>query len=321
MVKRKKSGSSKGWQTQNKKIKSGSLKTQFSKVAAGLTILILIILLSGFAVHYLIPCRETYDLLTEKKQAEKPPRFELYPTERKKPKKPVYKPFVKPPGKLPRVAIIIDDIGYDHVLADKFIELGAVITLSVLPYSPFHNRIINNAKKNGIEIMLHLPMEPVEYPHVDPGKGALFTSMTADELITTLNQDLDSLSCVKGVNNHMGSKMTTVSFQMNQIFSILKKRELFFIDSRTTHETLCRSSARLLRIPFAKRDVFIDHIQDSGFIRKQIKQLVSIANRQGESVGIAHPHPETYKVLSEMLPYLQKRVLLVPASKIAHIVG
>ena len=321
MIKRKKSGSSKGRQTQNKKVKNGSLKTQFSKITAGLTILVLIILLSAFAVHYLIPCRETSDFLTEKKQGEKLPLFEVYPAKKKKPKKPVCKPFVKPSGKLPKVAIIIDDIGYDHVLADKFIELGAVITLSVLPYSPFHTRIINDAKKKGIEIMLHLPMEPVEYPLVDPGKGALFTSMTADELITILNQDIDSLPCIKGVNNHMGSKMTTVSSRMNQIFSILKKRKLFFIDSRTTHETLCRSSARLLRLPFAKRDVFIDHIQEPAFIRKQIKQLVRIANRQGESVGIAHPHPETYKALSEMLPYLQKRVLLVPASKIVHIVG
>ena len=113
--------------------------------------------------------------------------------------------------------------------------------------------------------MLHLPMEPSEYPMVNPGPGALLSSMSADELIAQLKKDLQSVSSIKGVNNHMGSKMTQHSAQMYQIFSILKKEGLYFIDSRTTSKTLCKPSARLLQVPFAERDVFLDHIPKSRF--------------------------------------------------------
>ena len=144
------------------------------------------------------------------------------------------------------------------------------------------------------------------------------TSMSADELINQLKKDLDAVPGIKGVNNHMGSKMTTVSDQIYQIFTVLKQRELFFIDSLTTLDSVCRPSARLFQIPFAQRDVFIDHNLDPDLIRRQILRLIQIAHIRGQAVGIAHPHMETYHVLSEMLPDLQKKVRLVPASEIVH---
>jgi polysaccharide deacetylase 2 family uncharacterized protein YibQ len=108
---------------------------------------------------------------------------------------------------------------------------------------------------------------------------------------------------------------------MYQIFSILKKRGLYFIDSRTSAQTLCKPSARLLQIPFAQRDVFLDHEQAPQFIRKQVKELIRIARRNGYAVGIGHPHSTTYEVLREMLPELKKAVQLVPVSKIVHRLG
>jgi len=108
---------------------------------------------------------------------------------------------------------------------------------------------------------------------------------------------------------------------MYQIFSVLKKKGLFFIDSRTTAQTLCKPSARLFQIPFAQRDVFLDHRQDPAFIRRQLKELVRIAQQHGQAIGIGHPHTITYDILREMLPDLQKKVLLVPASKLVRPVG
>jgi uncharacterized protein len=119
----------------------------------------------------------------------------------------------------------------------------------------------------------------------------------------------------------MGSKMTTVSSQMYQVFSVLKKRGLFFIDSRSTAKTLCKPSAGLFQIPFAERDIFIDHVQEPGFIRNQLKRLVEIAHQRGEAIGIAHPHRVTLEVLQSMIPELKEKVLLVPASEVVHIVG
>jgi polysaccharide deacetylase 2 family uncharacterized protein YibQ len=112
-----------------------------------------------------------------------------------------------------------------------------------------------------------------------------------------------------------------MSNQMYQIFTILKKRNLFFIDSRTTSESLSRPSARLLKVPFAQRDIFLDHIQSTDFIRKQLKKLVRIAIRHGEAIGIAHPHPVTIGILREELPKLKDTVELVPASAVVHVIG
>ena len=98
-----------------------------------------------------------------------------------------------------------------------------------------------------------------------------------------------------------------------------ERGNLFFVDSRTTAETLCEPSARLLQVPFAERDVFIDHMAEAEFIRRQVKRLIQRAKRQGYAIGIGHPHPITYHVLKEALPELEKEVELVPVSSVVRI--
>jgi uncharacterized protein len=108
---------------------------------------------------------------------------------------------------------------------------------------------------------------------------------------------------------------------MYQILSLLKKRNLFFIDSLTTEDSICRSCARLLQVPFAQRDVFIDHVQTPAFTRQQLLLLIRTAENYGEAIGIGHPHTVTYDMLQEMLPELKKKVRLVPASEVVHTGG
>jgi polysaccharide deacetylase 2 family uncharacterized protein YibQ len=109
---------------------------------------------------------------------------------------------------------------------------------------------------------------------------------------------------------------------MRQIFSILKKRDLFYIDSRTTAQTVAHPSARLLQLPFAERDIFIDHLDDPIFIRSQIEHLIRRAEHQGHAIGIAHPHENTYQILKTFLPELKEKVTLVSASTVVtHVVA
>jgi len=230
-------------------------------------------------------------------------------------------PELPPLKKLPRVAIIIDDVGYDRQLAEKFIDLNAGFTIAILPHSPHQDTIARIARDRGLEIMLHLPMEPMEYPEINPGPGALLTCMSPDELQQVLEENLRAVPHIKGVNNHMGSKLTTRSEQVYQVFSVLKQRGFFFIDSRTTETSVCQPSARLLQIPFAQRDVFLDHVHEPSFIRKQLRELVRIARNKGEALGIAHPHPSTYRILKEELPALRQQVEIVPASRLARVIG
>lgn len=216
----------------------------------------------------------------------------------------------------PLAAVIIDDIGDSREMAGKFFALKAPFTYSILPHTRYPSEIANAARRRGYQVMLHLPMEPNGYPSLDPGAGALLTTMTPDERIRQLKLNLDAVPHVDGVNNHMGSKMTAMSDQMNQIFTVLKKRGLFFIDSRTTAASQCRSAARLFNLPFAERDVFLDHKLRREFISRQIEEFIRIAEAKGQAIAIGHPHQLTYEVLSEALPELRHRLRLVPVSRL-----
>jgi len=219
---------------------------------------------------------------------------------------------------LPRVAIIIDDIGNDLAMAEKFIRLGFPLTLSLFPNSRFGKRIMDMAREHGTEIMLHLPMEPEEYAKIDPGEGVLLTSMSREELANRINLLLDAFPGVKGVNNHMGSRLTAEESPMEQLFEILKRRGLFFIDSRTSMKTVAPEVAQRLGLPFAERDVFLDNQQDPQFVKEQIEKLIQTAQLEGKAVGIAHPYDVTHRVLRQMLPLLHKQIRFVPAFQLVR---
>ncbi len=299
------------------------------RVFIGLAVLIFLVVFAALFTRHMLQRKQSLEPLPpiakkviKKKQPRKIPKFEVFPKEDKAPHtKRIIPKRIPVPGKLPRVAIIIDDLGYNREIAKKFIELDTEFTFSILPQSPYTKDIALAAREMGIEVMLHLPMEPIEYPRVNPGPGALLISMSPDQLVEQLKKNLDSIPSIKGVNNHMGSKMTQMSPQIYQIFTVLKQKNLFFIDSRSTTKTLCRPSARLFKIPFAERDVFIDHIQEPKFIKKQLRELVRIARKQGEAIGIAHPSKMTYEIIRKELPQLKKEVQFVPASSVVHPAG
>ena len=247
------------------------------------------------------------------------PVYEVFPPKKIARRTPKPAPLPRPIKGLPRVAIIIDDIGYDRQLLRQFLDLDIPLTFSVLPQSPFIQSAVREIRTRNHEIMLHQPMEPVEYPQVNPGPGALLATMSPDELIAQLNRNLDALPGVKGINNHMGSRLTAESTRMYQVFSVLKERQLYFVDSRSTVATVCRPSARMFQVPFAERDIFLDHFQEAGFVRKQFKELLREADRHGQAVAIGHPYPVTIEIFREVLPTLKKRVRLVPASVLVRI--
>ena len=237
------------------------------------------------------------------------------------------KPVIKDKAKeriksdIPKIAIIIDDIGYDRKAAMDLVALHPDITFSVLPFSPFGRQLSKALHAKGAQLMLHLPMEPVEYPRVNPGPGAILSRMSPDALIDQLEKDLFDVPHAVGVNNHMGSKLTASADQMNQIFTILKKNDLFFIDSRTAPRSQGRASARLLKLKFAQRDVFLDNFQDGAYITGQFEELVKMARRHGSAIGIGHPYRVTVETLEKLLPKIKGKVKIVRASELTRIPG
>ena len=304
------------------------------KIGMGLVLLVGIVCGAGALLwHYLPPAPLPAPVAEPAAPRKKPPAPKVTRT-RPEPAQPVYEVFPqktiarrtpKPPsaaapgGGRPHVAIIIDDIGYDRQLLRQFLALDIPLTFAVLPQSPFRQSAIREIRSRGREIMLHQPMEPEEYPQVNPGPGALMAAMSPDELIAQLNRNLDALPGVRGINNHMGSRLTAESARMYQVFSVLKERRLYFVDSRSTVATVCRPSARMFQVPFAERDIFLDHFQETAFVRRQFKELMREADKHGQAVAIGHPYPVTVEVFREVLPALKKRVTLVSASEIVRV--
>jgi polysaccharide deacetylase 2 family uncharacterized protein YibQ len=219
---------------------------------------------------------------------------------------------------LPRVAIIIDDVGFDVDLARSFLELNSPLSLSVLPTAPYAQAIAREAMGKGVEVLLHLPMEPKESTGESPGSGVLLEKMGEEEFVETLNGHLSRIPGIKGVNNHMGSLLTEREDKMAMIFRELKKRHLFYVDSRTTPQTVASRVAAEMKVPVASRSVFLDHELSQEAMKIQWDRLLAMARQYGHAVVIAHPHRETLVFLREHLRDLRSEARLVRVADIVR---
>ena len=223
---------------------------------------------------------------------------------------------ISPTSSLPRLAIIIDDIGFNESYID-LINISVPLTLAVIPSTKYAALAAEAGNAAGLEVMLHLPMEPKGYPEPDPGKWALLTNMQAEEIIRNLNMNFEMLPSIKGVNNHMGSSFTEYAEGMKVVLEEVKKRGLFFVDSRTSYRSKAFSIARDMGIKSAERSVFIDNVQTKEAISLQIAEAVKVAKEKGEAIAIGHPSRATISTLAEIAPYLHDEgVELVFASAI-----
>jgi polysaccharide deacetylase 2 family uncharacterized protein YibQ len=214
----------------------------------------------------------------------------------------------------PKIAIIIDDLGHDISLAGKFMALELPLTLSILPLAPYTRSIAHRAWEGGREIMLHLPMEPRSYPHIDPGDGVLLVSMESDTILEVLRRDLDEIPFVAGVNNHMGSRFTENREKMTVVLAELKRRGLYFVDSRTSCRSVAFDLAKQMEIRAARRDVFLDNDLSEGALRIQMDRMLHLARNRGHAIGIGHPHKETLGFLKRVQLSLKEEAKVVPVS-------
>jgi hypothetical protein len=223
-------------------------------------------------------------------------------------------PPVRPPR--PRLAIVVDDLGADNRVAEELLRLDASITFSILPLQPHSRDIAQKAHAKGREVILHLPMEPRGFPLKDPGKGALFVAMSEWELLHQLRKDLDAVPFIVGVNNHMGSRFMENAAAVRLVLGELKKRGLFFLDSRTTAKTEGYRIARELALLAGERDLFLDNENDVQDIRAQLVGLMRLARDHGRAIGICHPYPSTVTALKEMIAKIKSAgIRIVPLSQ------
>jgi len=229
---------------------------------------------------------------------------------------------ISTPANAPKIAIVIDDVGVHGVLSKKASEvLPPEVTFSFLPYGSATLELAQKARKDGREVMIHLPMEPMprlEEPPIDPGPDALYVELEAAEI---KKRTLKNLALLKdmavGVNNHMGSRFTAYEEGMQEVLKIIDAEGLFFLDSLTTNQSAVEDAAKKVapHMPLLKRDVFLDHYITEQALTKALLKLEKEALANGHAIAIGHPHERTLRVLQDWLPTLPyKGIYLVPIS-------
>lgn len=219
------------------------------------------------------------------------------------------------PASWPVVAIVIDDMGLDRNRTESVLQLPGPITVSYLTYAGDLAEQVKVAREAGHEVMAHIPMEPTG--NADPGPGALTTSATADELRARMEAYLNGWSGYVGVNNHMGSKLTSNAASMEVVMSELRSRGLMWLDSRTGSGTVGEIMAESYGVPHVGRDVFLDNEDDEAAIAAQLAKVETVAQQQGYAVAIGHPRDATVAALSKWLETLEgKGIALVPVTEV-----
>jgi len=205
------------------------------------------------------------------------------------------------------IAIIIDDFGYrnDHI-SNGFLELPAKLTYAIIPGHDHSQLFSKKAYDAGYEIIVHLPMENIGKTYGEE-EYVLMSYFQDDEIKSRINNAFDNLPEAIGLNNHQGSRGTADSRVMTLLAGVIKDKKKFFIDSRTTSNSLANSTMRRYNVPTNQRDVFLDNDLDEEKIKTQLYKLADVSERKGIAIGIGHVKPQTLNVLKNEIPVLKQK--------------
>ncbi len=206
-----------------------------------------------------------------------------------------------------RIAIILDDWGYHLESCAALKAIHAPVAVAILPGLDHSVDMAQCAYNTNNVVMLHLPLEPHQYLEKYPENYIITTSMRQQRVERMLEKNLESIPFLQGVNNHMGSKATEDRRLMSIIFSRLKEKRLFFVDSLVTSNSICRNLAKEMNIDFARRDVFLDNKNERRYIENQFAQLAKQARQKGYAIAIGHDRPLTLEIVKEQTEALQKQ--------------
>ncbi|MBF0263715.1 MAG: divergent polysaccharide deacetylase family protein [Gammaproteobacteria bacterium] len=211
--------------------------------------------------------------------------------------------FSSPINKTSYIAIIIDDLGYKPQNDRRALALKGNLSYAFLPFAPNSKVLAKQVVKKQQNIFLHLPMEATN--SVKLGPGGLTYKMTKSEFTNSVINSINSVPYIIGINNHMGSLLTTSNIHMQWLMEIMSQKNLIFIDSRTTTKTVAEKLARQNHIQVTRRNVFLDHTRNAKDIQFQYNRLLKLAKRNKTALAIAHPFPETLTFLEQQLPKLK----------------
>ena len=205
------------------------------------------------------------------------------------------------------IGLIIDDFGYrnDHV-SNGFLQLPGKLTYAIIPGHDYSQLFSKKAYDAGYEIIVHLPMENIGKTYGEE-EYVLMSYFQDDEIKNRINKAFDYLPESIGLNNHQGSRGTADSRVMTLVAGVIKEKKKFFIDSRTTNNSLAETTMRKYGVPTNKRDIFLDNELDEEKIKIQLLELADVSEEKGIAIGIGHVKPQTLNVLAKEIPVLQEK--------------
>ena len=220
----------------------------------------------------------------------------------------------------PLIAIIIDDLGNQKESGNRVIALPGPVACAVMPHTAYANYLAEAAYVAGKEVMLHLPMQPVEMNRYS-GPGEINLDTNQSNMRQILNADLNAVPHTVGVNNHMGSLITRHPGHMEWLMDELGRRgNLYFIDSYTTASSIAYQMALEKGVPTARRNVFLDNEMSASNIAMEFARLKREATEYGFAIAIGHPYTVTLDYLEKELPLLAEQGFkLVPVSRIVEL--
>ena len=222
-----------------------------------------------------------------------------------------------------QVAFVLDDWGYSLNNVDALFQIDRPVTLAILPHLRYSKEISERARKYSrqYDVILHLPLESKSGRASE--RDTIRRNMKKDRVLAILKDDIEGIPGLIGVSNHQGSRATENKETMKIILDELKKRDLFFLDSRTTPVSVCGNIAKKIRLRYAERGVFLDLAQTKddkqyrAYVKKQIKELVDMAKARGSAIGIGHDKKLTLEVIKDSILDIEKEnIKIVPLKKL-----
>jgi uncharacterized protein len=208
-----------------------------------------------------------------------------------------------------QLGIIVDDFGnYSGQLLQDFVRTNPSVTFAIMPNTKYGKEALTDAKANGHECIIHIPMEPLDYPQSNPGTNAIYVQLSQKEIEKRMEDYIHQLPGCVGANNHMGSFASSDVTAMQAVMRVLRRNNLYFVDSRTTSESVAFNMAQKGLVPAYRRDLFIDEPNLSeDNLRKQLALLQNLRSSQDYAIVIMHCHTRAH------LDYLNRFIRSVPA--------
>ena len=228
------------------------------------------------------------------------------------------KPPEKPAENLGNLVVVIDDAGNNLRELEPFLRLSYPLTIAVLPGLPHSAEAARRIRAAGKEVFLHQPMEAIGAQN--PGPGAIYSNMSGEEIRAVLKRNIEEIGPVAGINNHQGSKITMDREAVQTILAFCAENGIYFMDSRTTAETVVPAEAQKLGIKITQRDVFIDNEKDKASMLRSISGGLEKAKKNGNVVMIGHAwSPQLAPLLAEQFPLLTNQGYTVKT--VSNIIG